>query len=336
MVASCKGEPAKETGSTTTDTGYETVTTADDTDTGDTVSGDTADTADTTDTSGGDTDETGETGETAAPPPRTLSSGSQILKHDGVDRTFELYLPADLPVGAPLVVVLHGYGGTGVAMGGYTGMQALADAEGFALVQPQSLVDAWGWTCWNVGYCDNDDVDDVGFLREVIELVRGDQGSGAVMVTGMSNGGDMSYRMGCEASDVVDVIAPVAGCLMTWLTESCAPGTPPPLVAFHGNGDPITLWDGDPHYFGGGYEGTLSSVGFIAGLHDAQGYETEAFDDVDGSRYVVHSWSTKAADVPVQLYEVEDGRHDWPTLPGDDYDASAVMWEFFVARIAPW
>ena len=42
----------------------------------------------------------------AQTPGHTLRSG-------GIDRTYRLHLPEGLPDGAPLVIVLHGYGGQG-------------------------------------------------------------------------------------------------------------------------------------------------------------------------------------------------------------------------------
>ncbi len=231
------------------------------------------------------------------------------------------------------MVALHGYGSSPEVIQGYAGLDALAETKGFAVVYPLATTDNWGWNCWNIGYCGNNDVDDVGFVRSVIEEVQADQGLGSVLVTGMSNGGDMTYRMACQAADLVDVAAPVTGCLMTWLTGVCDP-SPPPMLHIHGNADSTTLWDGDPNYTGGGYEGTLASIGFIAGLHEADLYSTETFDDTsDASRYTVHSWAKATGDVPVQLYEIDGGRHTWPTgAPQHDFDSATVIWDFFTAR----
>ena len=175
------------------------------------------------------------------------------------------------------------------------------------------------------------DVDDVDFVRTVIELVRDDQGLGQVFVTGMSNGGDMTYRMACEASDIVSAAAPVTGCLMNWLADACEPQEPRPVLHIHGNADNITLWQGDPNYTGGGYYGTLDSISFIADLHNAENYSTETVtDNSDNSSYTVHRWATNDGDVPAILYEIDGGRHSWPTgEPDDDFDAAEVMWDFF-------
>lgn len=271
-----------------------------------------------------------DTADTGATPPRTLASGSHTLSHDGLERAFRLHVPDDLPVGAPLVVALHGYGSSAENIQGYAGFDALAEDEGFAVLYPDSTLDRWGWRCWNVGYCDNDDVDDTGFLRAAIGLVRDDHGLDRVLVTGMSNGGDMTYRMACEASDLVAVAAPVTGCLMTWLSEACAPPTPPPLLHIHGNADTTTLWAGDPDYTGGGYRSTLDSVGHFADLHDATAYSTAPLpEDADST---VHTWSPDG-DPRVQLIELDGVGHVWPSGGRHILTATPTIWASFTAQV---
>lgn len=276
-----------------------------------------------------DTGRDGETGtstDSGDPPPRTLESGIHALSHDGLERSFRLHVPDTLAVGAPLVVALHGYGSSAETIQGYSGLDALADAEGFAVLYPDSTLDRWGWSCWNVGYCDNDDVDDTGFLRAAIELLRADHGLDRVLVTGMSNGGDMTYRMACEASDLVSVAAPVTGCLMTWLAAACAPADPPPLLHIHGKPDGTTLWEGDPDYTGGGYLGTLDSVGHLADLHGASDYSaTPLSEDPDST---LHTWAADGS-ARVQLIELDGVGHVWPSGGRHIISATSTVWAFF-------
>ena len=157
-----------------------------------------------TDTSGSTT-VTGTTAPVTTPPPMTLDSGSHIIEHDGLDRKFNLVLPSTLEPGAPLVVVMHGYGGSADYIQGYSGMSDVAEREGFAVVYPQGTRDQWNYNYWEVGYeFHPQSVDDLGFIRAVVDLVVADQGLNPdqVYATGMSNGGDMSYRLACEAADM--------------------------------------------------------------------------------------------------------------------------------------
>jgi len=54
-----------------------------------------------------------------------------ILRSGGMERTYKLHLPAGLPENAPLVVVLHGYGGNNNP--DRFAMNATADRHGFAV-----------------------------------------------------------------------------------------------------------------------------------------------------------------------------------------------------------
>lgn len=79
-------------------------------------------------------------------------------------------------------------------------------------------------------------VDDVAFIRSLIgklkeELnVDGDR----IYVTGISNGGMMAYKLGCELSDQIAAIAPIDGCLYSTQKPLASPVS---VIAFHGKQD---------------------------------------------------------------------------------------------------
>ncbi len=276
-------------------------------------------------------------------PPRSLHSGRNSIEVGGLSREFILHLPDGLPVGAPLVVVLHGYSDSAQAISGYSGMDAVADREGFAVVYPQGMIDELGYSYWEVGYAFHDgSVDDVGFLLALRELLLADQGldPDAVFVTGMSNGGDMSYRMACEGGGAIRAVAPVAGCLMSWLAESCAPSPEVPLLEIHGTLDRTTPWEGDPDGSDGygPYLGTAESVGHFVLAYGLDVEETEALPDLDpadGSTVIAHRWSRAGSSTAVWLYEIDGGRHDWPDASGNqDIAAEEEIWSFFRRSLA--
>ena len=60
--------------------------------------------------------------------------GSEIfLTSEDVERSYFLYTPEGLEDDAPLVFVLHGYWGTNMEMSSFSGMNEIADSEGFAV-----------------------------------------------------------------------------------------------------------------------------------------------------------------------------------------------------------
>ena len=72
------------------------------------------------------------------------------FKDQGLERIYYLHIPEGLESGAPLLFVLHGYGGR--AENYCPGMIAVADKYGFALCYPEGSLDNRGKRCWNVGY----------------------------------------------------------------------------------------------------------------------------------------------------------------------------------------
>ena len=64
--------------------------------------------------------------------------------HDGLNRDYIYYAPTNLPVDAPLVFVAHGFTGSAQGMMSYSGMNAIADQNGFAVCYPQGTTDSWG------------------------------------------------------------------------------------------------------------------------------------------------------------------------------------------------
>ena len=123
-----------------------------------------------------------------------------ILRSGGMERTYKLHLPAGLPENAPLVVVLHGYGGNNNP--DRFAMNATADRHGFAVCYPQGAKDGRGKSCWNVGYPFQADmtVDDVRFLTELVRHLQKKHGLSRhnVFCTGMSNGGEMCYQLAAQ------------------------------------------------------------------------------------------------------------------------------------------
>ena len=91
------------------------------------------------------------------------------------DRTATVHRGASARVGAPLVVVLHGAGGTASDVRAHLGWDALADREGMMIAYPDGLD-----RTWNAGACcgpaRDRGVDDVAFLDALVAVMRRDDG----------------------------------------------------------------------------------------------------------------------------------------------------------------
>jgi polyhydroxybutyrate depolymerase len=243
------------------------------------------------------------------------------LELPGGARTYRLHRTPTRGGSQPLVVVLHGAGATAHEVERRYHWDALAAREGFVVAYPQGLGRRW----------DDTGTSDVDFVRAVIADAsrRVAVDPDRVFVTGISNGGVMTYRAGCGLAGTVAAIGPVAA----WF-PACLPATPVSVIHIHGLEDGVLPFDG-----GGG------SPSVPVGLS-----EWRAADGCTGSAAVMRSgqvthsvWDACAPGTAVELFTIEHGRHEWPGAvpkPGNDpvshaLDATATIWAFFRAHPRP-
>ena len=289
---------------------------------------------------------------------RRLGSRSAELDRtivvDGRKRSFSLHVPAGHSVGAlPLVIVLHGGGGTARGMRQQTRgkLDELSDRDGFVVAYPDGV-----GKHWNDGRLPGEDeasrehVDDVAFLAAMIDAVGRELSIDPkrVFATGISNGGMMSYRLACDLSARIAAIAPVVASMSPVVVEGCHPGRPVPVLAINGTSDPLVPWEGGQVHFGAKMLGEVlpvrKTVEHWARLDSCHSPPVDRDlpdrDPSDGVRAHVHEWGGCAPGADVVLYELEGGGHTWPggeqylpsTVVGPvcrDFDASEVAWEFF-------
>ncbi|MBU1880316.1 MAG: hypothetical protein KJ734_15315, partial [Chloroflexi bacterium] len=168
-----------------------------------------------------------------------VSSQPGELESGGQRRHYLLHVPpgyaADQP--APLAINLHGLGSNAAQQEQISGMSRLADAKTFIVVYPEALGDP---ATWRVGAGSPD----VAFIRDLIQHLAGQYriDPARIYATGISNGGGMANRLGCDMADVIAAIAPVSGAYLFW--QDCQPGRPVPVLAFHGTADRIVPYEG--------------------------------------------------------------------------------------------
>lgn len=276
--------------------------------------------------------------------------GRHSLAYGGLDRSYVVRLPPALPAGPsrmPLVLVLHGGGGNAANAEHMTGFTDKARKEGFIVVYPDGtgrLQDKL--LTWNARHCCayamKNDVDDVGFIRALIDdLVRRyPVDARRVYVTGMSNGGMMTHRLGRELSDKIAAIAPVVA---TVFGDEDMPAHAVPALMINGMLDEnVPYQGGAPGGRGArGWDGTptqpaVKQVEFWA---RANGCKPEPAKEENAKWIVWRSACPGAAHVV--LYLVKDNGHAWPggqpgsrrgDTPSSALMATDVIWEFFAAH----
>lgn len=261
---------------------------------------------------------------------------------DGLNRTWVLTLPPNYydTSKIPLVIALHGLGGSAAECEKDYCITVKGNREGFAVVYPEGVRNdgILRLRTWNAGNCCQyameHQIDDVHFIWVLLDSLLSDYSidSKKVYVTGMSNGAMFAYRLACEMSDKFAAIAAVSGTLIT--TNPCGITRPVPLLHIHSVKDTKV-----PFYGGIGMKGYYfppvdSGLNVMAHL-DACNLNPEM---VDNGSYKITTWQDCSNGTTIECYLTQDGGHSWPGgLKGSDradnpstaFNATDLIWDFF-------
>jgi len=255
--------------------------------------------------------------------------------HNGLNREYIYYAPANLSVDAPLVFVAHGFTGSAQGIMSYCGMNTVADQNSFAVCYPQGTIDYNGDNFWNVGYDFHAgvNVDDVDFIVSLASYLQSIYQLSTIntFFTGMSNGGELCYLLACETSGVFRAFAPVAGTVFpNGLTNNiCSPGVPVPMFETHGRNDNVTLIEGDPFdQYWGPYLATDTIINFWVDQHSLTDLVIDTFPNLNNNNKITisYKYSDPATNNEVWLYTHKNG-HNW-VLDGDVVIEEEI-WGFF-------
>jgi polyhydroxybutyrate depolymerase len=302
-------------------------------------------------------------------PRRAAEAGSsnRTLQQDGLERRYQLTIPQGYTgrKAAPLVLNLHGFGGTGESQDALTDMPELAAKRGYVVVSPdggplkvpiglvpgaESAGEFEGRPFWNIfgrGTVDfgpprgqnlNVDssligADDVSFVTQLLDTLERELciDTRRVYATGMSNGAGMATTLACALGKRLAAIAPVAG---VNLTGKCPGRTPTSVLAVHGDADDTVLYNGN------------GLLGFQFGNPSVR-ERMDQWAERDGCRprpvtkgtkpgLTVTRWRGCVKGVDVQLWTIAGWDHAWPRATSADQpgviDATKVALDFFDAH----
>lgn len=281
----------------------------------------------------------------------SLPAAAQTQQIQVQGRNVLVHVPARYDPGrpAPLVLAFHGGGGSAGFMADDSryGLQRQADQGGFIVAFPNgaSRLPGGRLATWNAGACcgyaRDQDSDDVGFARAVVNAIEARYAvdAGRVFATGMSNGGMLAHRLACEAADVFRAVASVAG---TDATTRCSPSRPVSVLHIHARDDDHVRFDGGAGP--GAFRDPHSVMDFIS-VPETIARWVQRDQCSGGPQRVLQvpgawcdAYRNCAGGAQVQLCVTDTGGHSWPgadrVRPGKEaastaLDASAAIWRFF-------
>jgi polyhydroxybutyrate depolymerase len=262
---------------------------------------------------------------------RTREFTLRVARPEG-DRTALVRVPARAAVKpSALVVALHGGGASGRFMKGYSGLARVSDRAGFIAVFP----DATGThRYWNLDATKAPD--DVGFVAALIERVAtvACVDPARVFAVGVSNGGGLAARVGCELSERVAGIVVVAGGFGR--LPACHAVRPVSVLEIHGSDDASVPYRGDPE---DGRAGDVRS--WLAGWARRDRCAGTRPRRSVARRALRTDWRGCASRVALAHIQVLGGGHQWPGAnppdpgPPSTFSAAQQAWSFLAPLRAP-
>jgi polyhydroxybutyrate depolymerase len=274
----------------------------------------------------------------------------------GFERHFIVHVPPTFSPKRklPVVIMLHGAGGTGQQAMEQTGWDRKADREDFIAVFPDAVPAhpklppsfLFNPQTWNEGsgrHASGKRNDpDVEFIAYVIEALETRYGAdpNRIYLTGFSNGASMTFRAGLELSDKVAAIAPVAGHLFAHDHQL---KRPLPMLYIIGRNDPLELPNGGVLRIRGENVEQPPIQQNLAQWRALDGCPSEATSDVRDGGVEKVTFDDCKDGVEVVEYFIDDMGHVWPGginrlperivgKPSDKLNATDVIWSFFKAH----
>jgi polyhydroxybutyrate depolymerase len=290
------------------------------------------------------------------PTPFAYGQGQTLDKsiaHDGIQRNYTVYVPSGYRPedSLPLVVNMHGITLNRQFQMSRSGMNAVAEEEGFLVAYPDAIDANWFGPQDNIGFIDS--------LVDHLSSQYSVNGS-KVYATGFSQGGIMSYMLSVARPNRFAAVASVAAFRpfdgeTNFLYPRDLPEVPDrpfPLLQIQGTSDIITPYNGgrgafDARYLhveellakyvlnnGGNLTPTITN---LPNTSTTDGSTVQLLS-YEGGTYFDNAGNPREAEV--LLYRVNGGGHSWPgdftgwtedwaTPVNYDISASNEIWNFF-------
>lgn len=256
------------------------------------------------------------------------NQGLNTLVVNGKERSYQIRLPSneiEPSEGYPLIIALHGFGGNARTIETVSNLTEICEKEDIIVVYPNGYAkqkNAYFYS-WNAGFCCGDAYDnnsnDVQFIDQLITEIKekntiNDQKIG---VTGISNGGMLTHKIGTELGHKLSVIFPISASIGGWRTETSSfetlTDTPTQVnvVLFHGTADRYVP------YNGGLSKGNMykllsveESVNYWITHNQCSPFPEKSSNETQN--VIKETYSGGISETAVTLYTLVDGMHAWP------------------------
>jgi polyhydroxybutyrate depolymerase len=264
-------------------------------------------------------------------PPGTRAKAAEDCRPAPGDRRLGdalLHVPPRPGAPLPLVIAFHGSHGYGPSFPSESGLSRTADHYGFAVLYPT----AGGRTrFWSLNRSMHPD--DVALLRALLPQAEAAAcvDRARVYATGVSNGGGFAARVGCEMSDTIAAIAPVAGGYKA--LDPCPDRHRTSVLEIHGDADRVVPYTGRPA------DGAGSVVGFLGGWVRRDGCDPKPVFTRPERDVLRFTHENCDAGYVIEHLRLRGTDHGWPgskppypSRNPSQLEANEEVWKFFADK----
>lgn len=256
---------------------------------------------------------TGEEPAAACPPPPVDPDEPRAFQSGGQERAYLLSLPEREPAaeGFPLVVNLHGHGGSAAEHEANTSLAAVGRDNGFVVATPEGLGDPRRWNFDRRA----SGPDDYAFVNELIDdLIRWACVDPArLYAVGSSNGAAFAGFLTCTEPTRIAAVAMV----IATVPPTCPPDVTPSMLTVRGTADATVP-----------YDGTLEMV---AAWAEHNGCAVSPRDEEPQPGVTRTTYDRCVDDAPAILVTIAGGGHAWPGGTGADRPGNSEAGSAFSA-----
>lgn len=254
--------------------------------------------------------------------------GIGLAVYDGVKHDIIMSFP-EISEGAPLVLMLHGYGESAFTFRQKTAFEQEANPLGYVVVyvtgasSPEDKTSSAGWNS-GIGISSNEDVDFLCALANDLCNIYS-LNSDRVYAVGYSNGAFMTHRLAVEADDIFTAVASVAGMMpeKIWANkpEQCKIG----ILQITGEKDDVIPKNSDGS----------AKFSRAPAIEDVMEYYVEKngaslLDTVSiGKKATLEKYVSHGSKKQVWNIFIPGGRHSWPDEAIVGFSTNQMILEFF-------
>ena len=246
----------------------------------------------------------------------------QTIKVGTATREMLVYVPADLPEKAPMVISMHGASQDANYQMNQTHWNEVADTAKILVVYPQGNGNFW----------DISGSGDVKFIETIMKTMQKKYhvDKNRIYISGFSMGGMMTYHCMTKLGSVVAAFGPVSGIPVDYLDPVVVRKVP--IMHIHGTGDDVVKWGGDPNHAAGGY-GRIDD--YVKKWAAAEGCDVEHPEVIrpypetsDHAAATRTRYINKEDNIEVTLIAL-DGKRHWHSDDPNAVYSTRELWNFF-------